>query len=207
MSKPFKLIYFNFPGRAEAIRLAFAYGGIPFEDVRVERAEWPTVKATVPGGRVPVLILPDGTPLSQSGAILRFIGQKAGLIPTDPLLAARVEEVFGILEDIAGPIGGSSSFPEEQKKAFREKHLAGNGDVSLKQLDSLIAGNPAGWTVGPSPTIADLSVYAFGLSLQSGIFDYVPKDLFASYPHIAAAIQKVAELAPVQAWNAAHKKQ
>jgi hypothetical protein len=31
MAGPFKLTYFNMTGRAEPIRLAFAYGGIAFE--------------------------------------------------------------------------------------------------------------------------------------------------------------------------------
>jgi hypothetical protein len=31
MSGPYKLVYFNIPARAEAIRLTFALGDIPFE--------------------------------------------------------------------------------------------------------------------------------------------------------------------------------
>ena len=40
-----KLTYFNFGGRAEAIRLAFVVGGVPFEDERLSFAEVAAKKA------------------------------------------------------------------------------------------------------------------------------------------------------------------
>lgn len=40
----FKLTYFNMRGLAEPIRFLFAYGGIEYEDNRIEREEWPTLK-------------------------------------------------------------------------------------------------------------------------------------------------------------------
>ncbi|KAI8482143.1 hypothetical protein Bbelb_401330 [Branchiostoma belcheri] len=40
----YKLTYFNGRGRAETIRLLFAAGGIKYEDVRIEGAQWPALK-------------------------------------------------------------------------------------------------------------------------------------------------------------------
>ena len=42
----YKLHYFNLRGRAELARLIFAQAGVEFEDVRFERSEWPTLKAS-----------------------------------------------------------------------------------------------------------------------------------------------------------------
>jgi glutathione S-transferase len=38
------LTYFNARGRAEVARLCLAAAGIKYEDVRVEQADWPTLK-------------------------------------------------------------------------------------------------------------------------------------------------------------------
>lgn len=45
MSAPtYKLYYFNIRALAEPIRYLLAYGKITYEDVRVEREDWPTLK-------------------------------------------------------------------------------------------------------------------------------------------------------------------
>jgi len=40
----YKLTYFNGKGRAELVRYIFAQAGVAFEDVRVERSQWPELK-------------------------------------------------------------------------------------------------------------------------------------------------------------------
>lgn len=41
----YKLTYFNIQGLAEPIRMLLSYGGIEFEDVRVEKdKDWPALK-------------------------------------------------------------------------------------------------------------------------------------------------------------------
>ena len=39
-----KLTYFNAKGRAETIRLILAQAGVEYEDYRIARDQWPTVK-------------------------------------------------------------------------------------------------------------------------------------------------------------------
>uniref|UniRef100_A0A1B0GKQ7 GST N-terminal domain-containing protein n=1 Tax=Lutzomyia longipalpis TaxID=7200 RepID=A0A1B0GKQ7_LUTLO len=41
----YKVIYFNVKALAEPLRFLLAYGGIEFEDLRVSREEWPTLKS------------------------------------------------------------------------------------------------------------------------------------------------------------------
>ena len=40
----FRFHYFNLKALGEPIRLLFAYGGIEYEDVRVDSANWPALK-------------------------------------------------------------------------------------------------------------------------------------------------------------------
>lgn len=71
-----KLYYFNLPGKGEAIRLACAHSAFPLEDIRITRDEFIAMKESgkLPFGQVPLLELPSGECLSQSAAIMRYIG-------------------------------------------------------------------------------------------------------------------------------------
>lgn len=44
MKPKYKLIYFNWRGRAEVIRWLFAVANVPYEDVRVSEDEWNKLK-------------------------------------------------------------------------------------------------------------------------------------------------------------------
>jgi prostaglandin-H2 D-isomerase / glutathione transferase len=90
---PVKLTYFNLKALGHPIRLALAAGKVNFEEHKVEFAEWPALKATMPFGQLPVLTIDGKTHISQSGAILRYVGRLGGLYPTHPVDAALVDMV------------------------------------------------------------------------------------------------------------------
>ena len=50
MSKEFTFIYFGLNARGDAIRMMLAHAGVVFEDKRVDFAQWPAMKPTMPGG-------------------------------------------------------------------------------------------------------------------------------------------------------------
>ena len=88
MAQPqLKLIYFDIPGKAEAIRLALYFQDLKFEDYRFkDREEFMAMKTSgeLPFGQVPALLV-DGNMLIQSAAILRclralFGGQGEGVV-------------------------------------------------------------------------------------------------------------------------------
>ena len=41
----YKLTYFNVKGVSEPIRYLFAFAGVDFEDDRIEKENWPKIKA------------------------------------------------------------------------------------------------------------------------------------------------------------------
>ena len=48
-----KLTYFGVHGRAGVIRMMLTHGKVDFEDVIVNKEEWATLKADMPGGQIP----------------------------------------------------------------------------------------------------------------------------------------------------------
>ena len=88
----YQLVYFDRQGRAEISRWMFAYGGIDFQDIRIQGQDWPTLKLTVPNGQLPYLQVEGKTNLSESMAIARFVARKSGLVGRDDLEAAQAGE-------------------------------------------------------------------------------------------------------------------
>ena len=98
---PIKLIYFDIPGKAEAIRLCASVGKVDFEDVRISRETFAEMKeqGALPYGQVPALDVGDGRMLAQSSAILRYVATLGGLHPSDPIEAARIDSIVAEEED------------------------------------------------------------------------------------------------------------
>ncbi|XP_050509813.1 glutathione S-transferase-like isoform X3 [Diabrotica virgifera virgifera] len=78
MAHTYKLTYFDFPGKGEAIRMILSYGEIPFEDKRIQMGDWPKIKPTTPLGQVPVLHINDKS-ITQTGPICRYLANIVGL--------------------------------------------------------------------------------------------------------------------------------
>ncbi len=75
----FKLTYFDIDGgRAESIRIAFHIGGIDFEDVRVKGPQFREARQSFRFHALPVLEI-DGRQVTQSNALLRYVGKLVGL--------------------------------------------------------------------------------------------------------------------------------
>ncbi|MBI1942246.1 MAG: glutathione S-transferase family protein [Betaproteobacteria bacterium] len=98
-----------------------------------------------PLGRVPALLLDDGSPLTENTAILPYLGKRFGLWPADPVKEARALSVIGFFAATVHPANGhigraerytddKTAFPGIQAKAkssYREY---------MKRIDALYAG-------------------------------------------------------------------
>jgi glutathione S-transferase len=58
----------------------------------------------LPFGQVPVLEVAEGTFIGQSAAIMRYLGKRSGLYPSDPIAAAVVDSIIDEENDLlSGP--------------------------------------------------------------------------------------------------------
>ena len=94
----YKLTYFNLRGRAEICRYLFAYAGIKYEDYRLEGADWPKIKLTIPFGKVLILEV-DGVIIHQSLAIARYLARESGLAGQTPVEQALADAIVDTIDD------------------------------------------------------------------------------------------------------------
>ncbi|MCD0421957.1 glutathione S-transferase family protein [Rubrivivax sp. JA1024] len=70
--------------------------GLPYEWIAVDtmkgESRTPLFLALNPAGQVPVVAFDDNRALAQSNAIIRYLARGSDLIPTDPWLAAKMDE-------------------------------------------------------------------------------------------------------------------
>lgn len=83
-----------------AVAIALEEAGLDYEAIKLDFAAGeqttPAYKQINPKGRVPALVV-DGGILTETGALLEYIAAKApnaGLVPADPVMAARMREVM-----------------------------------------------------------------------------------------------------------------
>ncbi|KIC38751.1 glutathione S-transferase [Ruegeria sp. ANG-R] len=83
-----------------AVAIALEEAGLEYEAIQLDFAggeqTQPAYKQINPKGRVPALVV-DGGILTETGALLEYVAAKApeaGLVPDDPVLAARMREVM-----------------------------------------------------------------------------------------------------------------
>jgi len=203
-----KLTYFNLPGRGETARLALSIGNIKFIDERVQFpqgqfSQWKEIKSSTPWGSLPILTLSDGTVIAQQRAILRLIGKETGLYPNDAIAAAKVDELMDACEDIilkTNYVG--AGLPKDEKEAARAAACTEGGTPHgiLKKVDSFIATNGGGYSVGESLTIADLSIYFDSSTLVSGLYDGVPLDALDNFNNLAIIRKTVRSHPAVCKW-------
>ena len=219
-SPKIKLTYFDIEGVAEPVRLAFALGGIEFEDHRVQFSDWGAMKPTTPYGTLPLMHV-DGSnkPKTQSGAMLRYaaaLNPSANLYPSDKLF--EIEEAIGILGDMNrawqpclyvsmrpqnyGHPEDFAKTPEGQElvKTMRKKFVDTELPKYLKFLADYIDEHGGGKFLcgGDAPTIADCMAVPQLRAFTRGHIDHVPTDCLNCEPRIVEYIKRFLELEKIK---------
>jgi glutathione S-transferase len=180
-------------GNCYKVRLLLARLGIPYErrtvDV-VDRSDRPELLGGLnPSLRVPTLVLDDGRSLGESGAILWYFAEGTELVPDDRFERAQVLQwMFFEQYDLEPAIAvvrfwlAYSGRPEAFADRLEERTAAGYR--ALDALEAHLAERE--WTVGSSPTLADLALYGYTHVADEGGCD------LARYPAIRRWLERVA---------------
>ena len=189
-----RLIYFDFPGRGEAVRDALRMGAVAFEDLRLSYPEFQARRAAgqLPWDTLPVLEFADGSQLGQSNALLRWAGAEAGLTPVDPLEALRVDALLDNIEDYGTRLSVSIRVTDDAVRAALRAELAERWLPEwFRLLERRLAEAGHGWLVGAALSIADLKAVHLIDKLTNGSLAGLRTDALDDFPQLAAWRQRV----------------
>lgn len=200
----YKLTYFDFDGgRGEPVRIAFHHGGIEFEDDRISFEEFMKTRESARFNSVPTMEI-DGKTLTQTNAMLRYVGKKVGLYPEDEMQAFFCDEPMEAVEDMLHRIVATFGLEGEELRKAREELAAGWLKTFIKGLDELLARGGGEYFADNRLTVADLKVFVQMRSLANGTLDHVPTDFVEQIaPALAAHRDRVAADPIITAYYAA----
>lgn len=144
-----------------------------------------------PNGKIPLLQLDDGSTLSESNAILNFLAEGTAWLPADGLARAKVlqwqffeqyshEPYIAVTRFINKYLG----LPKDRLAEYEAKQQGGH--KALAVMEQQLANSP--FLLGDTPTIADISLYAYTHVANEGGFD------LNKYPHIHAWCDRITAL-------------
>ncbi|WP_374378122.1 glutathione S-transferase family protein [Dongia sp.] len=180
-------------GNAYKVRLILSHLGIPVRRIEMNVDDGSTRRPDFlkvnRNGKVPAVILADGSALAESDAILYYFAEGTPLWPTDRLDRARVlqwmffeqynhEPTIAVVRHWIAHLGKTP----ESEPALPAKIAAGYR--ALDVMEEHLQAHP--FFVGGSYTIADIALYAYTHVAHEGGFD------LGRYPAISAWLKRVA---------------
>lgn len=200
MTKP-RLTYFDqAASRGEECRLALRIAGVDFEDNRIPQSAWPALKPTTPFGSLPIFEMPEKVPVSQSNAILGYIGRAHGLLPADAWEAMRLESLMAATEDLRHAVGRTFGIKDATELERRRAELVAGPLKSWgANMEKQIIGRFAG---GAELSVADIKLFVMLGWFKKGVLDHIPAEVFAVHPKLETLYAAVGAHPRVVEWYA-----
>jgi glutathione S-transferase len=180
-------------GNCYKVRLLLTQLGLPFERRTVSVVDRSGRKELLgdlnPARRVPTLILDDGRPLAESGAILWYFGEGTRFVPADAYERAQVLQWMFFEQYDHEPTIAVARFwlafsGRAEEFEPRREELTAAGYRALDAMERHLAGRE--WLVGSSSSLADIALYAYTHVADEGGFE------LDRYPAIGAWLARFA---------------
>ena len=179
-------------GNLYKVKLTLEQLGLPHKWHHVDILKGDTQESTFlklnPNGKIPVLLLDDGQPLSESNAIIDYLADGTALFPRERLARARVlqwqffeqyshEPYIAVARFIKKYLG----LPEARRDEFESKQAG--GVKALQVMEHQLQASP--YLTGANYTVADISLYAYTHVAHEGGFS------LEAYPAVSAWLERV----------------
>ena len=142
--------------------------------------------AVNPAGKVPVLVLEDGTVLSESNAIMIYLAEGSALIPADAVQRAQMLQWMFWEQYSHEPNIATRRYRLaflRQAESGLDPGLLDRGHAALARMQAALQHHP--FIVGHTMTLADIALVAYTRMAHEGGFALSP------YPAIGAWIGRV----------------
>ena len=179
----YKLHYFPVRGRAEPIRLLFAYKDIKYEDIRIPFDKWQENKPNMPFGAMPVLEEAGGKKLGGSMVILRYLAEKPefGCAGSNAWENAWLANISDYINDFSTELSKfHAEKDEERKKVLQEKFFKETVPNYFGKLNEMAA--DTGYLCCGRLTWPDIRLFNIIYVMMSDKSDL---DLLANFPRLA----------------------
>jgi glutathione S-transferase len=179
-------------GNCYKVKLTLEQLAIPHEWHHVNILEGETKRPDFlrlnPNGKIPILLLDDGTALSESNAIIDYLAEGTDLYPTDRLARARVLQ-WQFFEQyshepyiaVARYINRYLGLPESRRPEYESKQTG--GIKALQVMEEQLKKTP--FLIGNDYSVADISLYAYTHVADEGGFDLL------AFPAVVAWLSRV----------------
>lgn len=164
--------------------LGLAYSFVPV-DITKGEAKTAAFLAMNDMGQVPVVALDDGRFLAQSNAILRHLARGSNLLPEDPYLVAKCDELLFWEQYSHEPYVAVCRFQMVylgKPASERDPDKVKRGEAALDFMEKRLAGR--GFFVSESLSIADIALLAYTRLAHEGGFDLTKR------PNVSAWISR-----------------
>jgi glutathione S-transferase len=165
-------------GNCYKVRLTLNQLEIPFDSVSVDIMKGETradeYLALNPNGRVPMLVLEDGTPLSESNAIICHLARGSHLRPSDPVAEAQMLAWMFFEQYSHEPYIATTRFwlyflKDAEGYAEQIARNMPRGYAALDVMEKRLAQHE--FLVGESYSLADIALYAYTHVADEGGFE------------------------------------
>ena len=180
-SKNLMLIYFKMRALADPPQLLLNYADIPYRyQINWEYFDkpWNEVKPNIPFGQLPLLIAQNGGQIAQSGSIVRYIANKANMVPSDSNLAAMIDSIFETAHEMFFPLNPTVNFAVGAAYEEAKKSIIDNVKSRLTNFEDILNNTLGGsFFLGEKPYYCDFGVYhhlSLLRLLEPKIFDKYP---------------------------------
>nr|QVK45613.1 glutathione S transferase [Brachionus paranguensis] len=197
----FRLMYSEDRGKADLIKLLFAYSNQVYEDFKIKPAEWNYYKSYTPFEQLPVLIVDEKIQIAQATTIARFLAKKFNLQGSDDIESTMCDMIVEQIRecgDFAAQI--IQEIDSNKKRLLSQRYLNEILPKTLSGFEKMLNLNGTNRIVGNQLTWADLA-----LANSLAWLDEFSLQLLQNYPLVKKHNESIMSIPSVNGWFKSQK--